>query len=141
MIQNSIKSILLLILLSIISISCHKEDFDLELNSTIWRLLEFKDQNESTFMKANNDYFLEFKNFSTLGIFLDVNFCSRSYEIVSPGSIEIGSTQFCTYICCDSDFAKKWSNLLPLMTRYYGKGDKLILQGQGEMVFIRDNRN
>ena len=56
------------------------------------------------------------------------------YEIINSGNIKI-SPKGCTEICCDSDFAEDLSQLFPKMTEYYGKGDELIFEGQGEIIF------
>ncbi len=40
----------------------------------------------------------------------------------------------CTLICCDSDFAKDLVFLFPKMTDYYGKGNELIFEGEGEII-------
>lgn len=55
------------------------------------------------------------------------------YEIINSGNIMI-SPMGCTQICCDSDFAEDLSQLFPKMTEYYGKGDELIFEGQGEII-------
>jgi len=40
----------------------------------------------------------------------------------------------CTEMCCDSEFAESLPSLFLKMTRYYGKGERLYLEGEGEIV-------
>lgn len=125
------------ILLALVLISCQKENFGIELESSKWKLVKYKSESESSFMKSKSDYFLEFTSESSIKVNLDVNYCNHSFERFTNGSfkIEIGS---CTYLCCDSEYADRFRQLIPLMTKYYGKGNQLIFEGRGKMVFTTE---
>ena len=115
-------------------LSCKKEDINIDIESNKWVVVKMKSQGESTYTKARESYVLEFISDTTYTLKLDVNNCFGHYEILNSGNIMI-SPMGCTKICCDSDFAEDLSQLFPKMTEYYGKGDELIFEGQGEIIF------
>ncbi|MBA7571827.1 hypothetical protein ES708_13596 [subsurface metagenome] len=119
----------------IIFFSCEKENIDTEIDITLndWKVIKIKKQGELSYLNAAESYIFEFINDTTFTFNLDVNSCGGQYKIISKGSIELGDT-YCTEICCDSDFAEDLRQLIPQMTRYYGKGNELIFKGQGEII-------
>ena len=121
------------IFIGMIMCSCEKEDINIDLKSNNWVVVKIKKQGESSYSIAKESYILKFINDSIFEINLDVNNCSGKYNIVSNGIIELGLVA-CTLICCDSDFAEDLVQLIPKMTRYYGKGRELIFEGQGEII-------
>ncbi len=119
----------------IIFFSCEKENIDTEIDITLndWKVIKIKKQGELSYLNAAESYIFEFINDTTFTFNLDVNSCGGQYKIISKGNIELGVT-YCTEICCDTDFAEDLRQLIPQMTRYYGKGDELIFKGQGEII-------
>ena len=118
------------------STSCAKKDINIDLTATTWEVVKIKKQGESSYTKAEESYVLTFTNEQTYTLNLDVNNCFGDYEIASKGNIDLGHVG-CTMICCDSEFAQNLTQLFPKMTKYYGKGDKLIFEGEGEIVLER----
>lgn len=114
--------------------SCKKEDINIDIKSNKWVVIKMKRQGEFTFTETRESYVLEFTSDTTYTLILDVNICFGYYEIINNGDIKI-STIGCTEVCCDSDFAEDLSQLFPKMTEYYGKGNNLIFEGEGEIVF------
>lgn len=120
--------------------SCEKSNLDDEIDLTAndWKIIKIKSPGESTYLVATEDYVFNFVNDSIFTFNLDVNGCGGDYEIISKGNIEFG-WPYCTMVCCDSDFADKLLELIPDMTRYFGLDNKLVLQGQGEIIFSKVN--
>ena len=121
------------ILVGLIMWSCKKEDSNIDIESNNWEIVKIKNQGESTYTNATESYILVFVNDTTYTLKLDVNNCGGQYKIVHNGKISF-STMCCTEICCDSEFAENLVLLLSKMTEYYGKGNELILEGQGEII-------
>lgn len=122
----------------VIFISCEEDNLDTEIDITLndWKVIKIKKQGELLYLNATESYIFEFINDTTFTFNLDVNGCGGNYKVINIGDIELGDA-FCTEICCDSDFAKDLRQLIPQMTRYYGKGNQLIFKGQGEIIFER----
>ena len=130
------RKILILVFSSLIGLimwSCEKEDINIDIKSNNWVVVKTMKQGEFSYSIAKENYILKFINDSIFDINLDVNSCQGKYNIVSNGNIELGLVA-CTEICCDSDFAEDLVQLIPLMTKYYGKGNELIFEGQGEII-------
>ncbi len=131
--QIKLQILIFIITLSLISWSCAKEDINIDITSSTWEVVKIKNQGESSYSRAKDDYILKFENDSTYTLELDVNSCFGTYKILDNGSIEISGLG-CTYICCDNEYSDKLSQLIPKMTSYFGKGKELILEGEGEIV-------
>ena len=116
-----------------ILVSCKKEDINLNIMFNKWKVLKIKKQGESKYSKAKNIYILDFTSDTTYTLHLDVNSCLGVYSIIKNGNIAI-EPMGCTEMCCDSEFGENLSFLLPKMSDYYGKGDELIFEGQGEII-------
>ena len=93
-----------------------------------------KEEGKSFFQKATDDYYVNFENDTLYTLRLDINDAFGKYKINKQGEIEI-SPGMMTLVCCDSEFADKFGNMFPKMTGYFGKGDKLFFEGEGELVF------
>lgn len=128
--------LLLALMAGMMTTSCAKKDIYIDLTSNNWEVIKIKKQGESSYTKTGESYILSFTSENTYTINLDVNNCFGDYDITSNGNIEIG-LMGCTQICCDSEFAQDLAQLLPKMTTYYGKGDELIFEGEGEIVLKR----
>ncbi len=120
-------------LTGIVTASCAKKDIYIDLTANDWEVVKIKKQGESSYDKANNSYVLHFTTENTFTINLDVNNCFGEYEITCKGNI-IFKAMICTQVCCDSEFAQDLGQLLPKMTSYYGKGDELLLEGEGKII-------
>ena len=131
--QRKYQILIFTILFGLTMWSCKKEDINIDITSNNWEVVKIKKQGESTYTKTKESYILEFTSDTTYTLKLDVNNCGGHYEIVNNGNINI-STMGCTKICCDSDFAEDLIHLFPKMTEYYGKGNELIFEGQGEII-------
>ena len=123
----------LAIIISLCSTSCHKEDINIDITLHDWEVVKIKSATASSFSKTQEIYILSFTSDTRYSINLDVNDCSGEYQIPSKGNIIIGYAS-CSEACCDTDFAEDLIRLLPKMTSYYGKGEKLFLEGEGEIV-------
>ncbi len=134
--QRKYQILIFTILFGLIMWSCKKEDINIDIKSNNWELVKIKEQGESFYTRAKESYVLEFVSDTTYTLKLDVNSCGGHYEIVNSGNIII-SLMGCTKVCCDSDFAEELLQLFPKMTKYYGKGNELIFEGDGEIVFKR----
>ena len=131
--QRKFQLLLFTTFITLLLFSCEKDNIDITSNK--WEVVKIKKQDASDFTKTKESYILEFVNDSTLTLSLDVNTCHGSYNIPTKGNIEI-DRMVCTKICCDdSEFANDLSALFPKMTSYHGKGNKLIFEGSGEIVF------
>lgn len=120
-------------MVGMICTSCAKKDIYIDLTSSNWEVVKIKKQGESSYTKAEESYILKFTNEQTYNVNLDVNDCGGEYEISSYGNINLG-LMGCTEVCCDSEFALSFSELLPKMTSYYAKGDELVFEGEGKII-------
>ena len=125
--------LLLALIAGMMTTSCAKKDIYIDLTSNNWEIVKMKKQGEYTYTKAEESYVLTFTNEQTYTLNLDVNNCFGNYEIANKGNIDLGYVG-CTEICCDSEFAQNLTQLFPKITKYYGKGDNLIFEGEGEIV-------
>ncbi len=128
-----LRSTLIFMLSCFILLSCQDDNTDIDLRSSAWVVHRLKQESSFIHSWPKDNYLLEFTSDSTFALNLDVNDCGGIYSITQPGEIEI-STLSCTEACCDSDFAEELIELLPRMTSYHEKGNRLIFQGEGEVV-------
>ncbi len=116
--------------------SCTKEEArnnNINITSDSWMVVKIKQEGANQYKETKKSYVLKFENDTTYTLRLDVNNCTGKYTILNKGNIHISSIN-CTEMCCDSDFAEELVQLLSEMTEYYGMGENLILEGQGEIV-------
>lgn len=131
--QRKYEILIFAIIVGLVMCSCKKEDINIDITSNNWEVVKIKKQGKSTYKKAKEVYVLEFINDTMYTLNLDVNSCGGRYEIVNNGNIII-SAMGCTRACCDSEFAEDLLVLFSKMTEYYGKGNELILEGQGKII-------
>ena len=118
-------------------LSCQKERNDFDLAGTQWRVEKIKEEGDSNFRWTFKKYIFDFQSDSNFVFNLDINGCGARYHLVDmEGKIFI-SPPICTMICCDTKFAEDMALLVPKMTTYYRKRNKLILEGRGEIVLTR----
>ena len=135
--QRSTLITLIMAICSLVPFSCTKENISLaELQLGKWEVEKFKKTKGSPFLKAENSYTLAFTSDSSIVVILDENRCEGTYHIRSDENIDF-STLFCTYTCCDTEYATDFVRLIPFMTKYSSRGNQLILEGQGQIVLKR----
>jgi len=128
----------LIIALAVLSFfSCQKEEYDFELTGTEWKVEKIKEDGDSFFRRTFKKYVFEFQSDSTFGFNLDVNDCSGYYQKAGMEGKIFFEPPSCTKKCCDSEFAEDLVRLIPQMTTYYRKGNRLFLEGRGEIVLTR----
>lgn len=127
---------MILFTIALLHSSCDRENPSVEIINTQWEVIKIKDPGNLSFSDAEESYILDFKTEGSFTINLDINNCFGSYHIPQNGSIELDRPG-CTKICCDSEFAINLLHLLPKMTEYYGKGNRLFLEGEGEIVLTK----
>lgn len=132
----SILSTLTITVLSFVLISCTEDISLAELQFGKWEVEKIKKAGESSFRKAKNSYFLEFDEDKGFLARLDVNTCSGTYELIDSKNIKFDGMS-CTYGCCDTEYAEDFARLLRVMTHYSKRGNKLILEGEGQIVLKR----
>ena len=135
--QKKFPILIIVAIFGLMLFSCVKEDIYVDITLNKWKVEKIKKQGEMVFIKTNESYILEFINDTIYTINLDVNHCGGKYKIITSGTMEIEDT-YCTEICCDSDFAEDLVQLLSKTAKYFGKGNELIFEGDGEIVFIKD---
>lgn len=140
------KSIFTLTLLSIIFVFAGCDDDD---NCTCtrdiygkWEVEGFMSVESVAYSKDNNyTPVIEFYNDGTINIVLDVNLCFSDFELGEESSMTI-SAGGCTKICCDSDFSKKFMEMLPQVSTYEIENDELKLKVSGwgwiQLKFVSD---
>lgn len=129
-------STLTIAILSFVLISCTEDISLAELQFGKWEVEKIKKAGDPSFRKAKNSYFLEFDDDNGFAARLDVNRCSGTYELIDSKNIKFDG-MYCTYSCCDTEYAEDFARLVRVMTRYSKRGDKLILEGEGQIVLKR----
>ena len=131
--KHKFQILLVVALIGLTALSCKKENVNVDITSNKWEVVKIKRQGESSYSKAKKSYILEFKSDTTYSFIFDVNDCFGYYEIISNGNIKINAMG-CTQICCDSDFAVELMQMFPKMSKYYGRGNELIFEGEGKII-------
>jgi heat shock protein HslJ len=135
----NIKPLIPILFILILFTSC-KKDVDIDFRVNNWKVLKLKESGSSKFLKPDSTYILKFISNNAFNFNTDVNECWGSYEVTSPGNITINNEIGCTFVCCDTDFAQKMIQLFPMMTSYYGKGDRLFFEGEnGSKIVLTKN--
>lgn len=136
MTQQNILFAFLIIITTLFITSCEKDTTDLtDITRYHWEVIKIKQPGASSYSRAEGSYVLEFGD-TFYKINLDVNDCRGAYEILSDKKINIAGS-FCTKVCCDTDFAKKLISLLPGITSYHRKQNKLLLGGGGGEIILK----
>ncbi len=119
-------SVLLVILL--IPGSCHKDNTPATVTLFhTWEATEFISLQSVNFQKdKNNKILITFNESGTYQLKLDVNSCTSTFKSDVANVIDIGIPA-CTEACCDSEFSKKFTALLPSATSYDINGNILML--------------
>ena len=133
---------LLLIFISILSLSCSKEDITSSITDNKWKVksvtIDNKKETAPIFISA---YILEFTSDSTFSMNTSVNKGRGSMRILSDGLLEIKYSEL-TKVAGHNDFDEMLLDVLsPLSTamNYELKGNKLILVGDKGTVVLKKN--
>lgn len=133
----SIKTYIYIIAVFILS-SCEKEDinYDINIKENEWVVSKIKTKEDLVLRTTSSTYILKFIDDIQYTINLDVNSCGGNYTNFGNGSIKIEPAG-CTEICCDSEYAEDLIQILSTITKYYGKGNELILEGDGKIILFK----
>jgi len=131
--QSNLNILLLLFVTGMLGPSCTEENIDIDLTANSWEVVMIKESGQLSYTNTDNTYILHFTSDTEYNLSLDVNACFGQYVLPHQGDIEI-QPMGCTKICCDSEFAEALAQLLPKMTGYYSKGEKLYFEGEGKIV-------
>lgn len=122
----------LLFLVGILFSSCNKEvSNDITLDK--WKVIKLKQEGDTDFTLAKQDYILEFLTDTTYTINLDINSCTGKYSLINESGIEL-VFPLCSYACCDSQIAVDIIKTLPKMNSYIIQDDELNLEGNGKII-------
>ena len=134
--KNKFKLIGIILIISNFLIACDKEESEINIKETKWRIIHVKDIGTTFSQRAKEEYILEFSNDNHYSINLDVNDCWGNYNILNDKEIFISGSG-CTEACCDSEFAEDLLELLKKMNKYNIKGDNLFLLSNNQQIKLR----
>lgn len=97
-----------------------------------WKLVNLTMAEKMLPQTPEKDYTIHFKNDTSYELSLDVNQCFGDYKLDKNGEITLGPAG-CTMVCCDSDFALKWTRLLRKMEYFSLTGNNLVLRGSRQI--------
>ena len=125
--NNSLFNLVVLMLI-IFLFSCEKSKCEGSGNIyQSWEVTDFMSVESVAYPKDNNyKPVIEFENDGRYSLKLDKNSCSGSFTLTGKNNISI-SAAGCTKICCDSEFSKKLTAMLPQVKDYSIEGSKLKL--------------
>lgn len=116
--------------------ACEKETIGIDLQANRWKLVKLKDSEDTFFKQAEKDYFLEFTSDTSFTGKLDVNDFFGNYQLPEEGQIELDDDRVgITLVCCESEYAESYLNVFLTVRNYYIRGDELIFEGDGKLVF------
>lgn len=114
--------------------ACEKEELSYEFFYEQWEVVKIKKADKNFYNQTNNSYVLEATTDSIFGFNLDKNGCGGQFVIPSIGDIQFEGI-YCSYACCDSEFANDFAQLISTTTSYYIINEELYFIGEGEIVF------
>lgn len=123
-------------------LSCDSLENDLVINENLprskWQLEGFKMPYETELISSHRRYVLEFLNDSVYTLNLDVNQVFGKYESGENGNFRLWNMEQ-TIVCCDSEYALNFLELLKGSGQFRTTGKELVINGEGEMCFLREN--
>lgn len=120
-------SILTVLFLSLILISCGKDESSGNSLYQTWEAKNFISFESVTYPKnENTSVLLAFKTDGTYSLKLDINSCSGSFISEKSNQLEIEAPA-CTEACCDSKFSGKLASVLSGVTSFRIEGRTLKL--------------
>lgn len=128
-----IKQFLFIGLLISIFISCEKENSNIDITSSNWKVVKIKKEGNIFYTKVSENYAMNFSNDSIYEFSMVHNRCSGSFKIESIGQIEI-ERGFCTLAGGEPDFSDELYEIIVNSKEYFGLDDQLILQGNDEVL-------
>ncbi len=132
------KILLLILCFGLLVSSCEKKDIDIDLTANAWKVIKIRSSGQQTYVNTDSSYIFRFWDEENFSLNLDVNTCGGKYKIPHKGSIDFQELA-CTEICCDSDFAQDMAGLLPHLTDYYFRNNKLYFEGDGEIILQKQD--
>ncbi len=109
------------------STSCSDDDTNVEDIYHTWEAKDFASIESRGYPKnEENTISLLLEKSGTYQLHLDVNGCGGEISDISGSQIKF-TPATCTEICCDSEFSKKLAQMLPKVTSYSIKENKLTL--------------
>ena len=114
--------------------ACEKEELSYEFINEQWEVVKIKKADKNSYNRTNDSYVIEVVNDNTITFNLDVNNCGSEFITPSKGEIQFDGG-YCSYVCCDTDFANDFAQLINTTTSYYVANEKLYFVGEGEIVF------
>lgn len=125
--MKSAKHILILFILAALTTTCEKLEGPAKNVFQTWEVVDFVSVESLTYSKYNNSrILLTINSDKTYNLSLDINTCGGSILSISELGIVFGNPA-CTEACCDSDFASRFTELLPFINMYKVDGDTLRL--------------
>lgn len=92
-----------------------------------WEVDDFMSLESAVYPKDDNySPLIKFESDGNYSLALDVNVCGGEYSLSSTDSVSISGAG-CTKICCDSEFSKKITTMLPQVSTWSINGDELRL--------------
>jgi heat shock protein HslJ len=73
---------------------------------------------------------IEFRSDGSYRLELDINSCQGDFTLSNSNSISL-SASGCTKMCCDSEFSKKFTQILPQVESYHVENNKLKMEVSG----------
>ena len=128
-----IKQLLYVGLLISICFSCEKENNNIDITSSNWKVVKIKKEGNIFYTKVSEDYTINFSNDSIYNFRMVCNTCGGSFKLESKGQIEI-ERGFCTMVGGEPDFSDELYEIILNSKEYFGLDDKLILQGNDEVL-------
>ena len=126
--------IITFIILVFASISCSK-DIDNDVITGTWELISLHSDKDIS-KEKDNTYTITFTIDNLVSMKLDVNSCSSDYILKGDNEIAFGSF-LCTKICCDTEYANEFVNIVESATNVSLFLDKLILEGDKGKVKLK----
>jgi hypothetical protein len=121
--------------------ACNNDEFFLrEKFYGTWEATTFISVESANYAKKDGyNPTITFKVDGSYGLRLDANGCGGSFSLTDHNQLSIDPA-FCTEICCDSDFSKKFAGMLSKVSTFsFERYEKLLLHvdGWGSIKLVR----
>lgn len=120
------KYLLIFSIFFVLFTSCSK-NIELEDITGKWELVKLYPEKVVT-KEKDNIYTIEFKTDNTIKVRLDVNSCWSTYNLEDNNQISFGRFG-CTLVCCDTEYAEEFINIVAASNTITIRFGKLILEG------------
>jgi heat shock protein HslJ len=116
----------ILFLLFLTFTSCTKDVQTDDITGT-WKLTELH-PNKDVSREKDNVYTIQFDTDNSIKMQLDANDCWSTYELKDDNKILIGNFA-CTEVCCDTEYALEFLNIVTSATEISIRFGKMTLKG------------